>query len=52
MEKTTDGKGIVILNSISELKDFLKENEGKIVSVQIELVKEPSPPETGGDGNG
>lgn len=33
---------IVILNSMEELSQFLKDNSGKIVNVTVETVKEKS----------
>ena len=52
MEKTTDENDIITLYSIRELAEFLKENEGSIISVQIELDEDGSPHKQGGDGSG
>ena len=52
MDKTADENGIIILHSITELAEFLKENEGSIVSVQIELDETAVPLKHGGDGSG
>ena len=52
MEKPTDEKNTIMLHSISELAEFLKENEGSIISVQIELDEDGSPHKQGGDGGG
>ena len=52
MEKNTDEKDIITLHSISELAEFLKENEGSIISVQIEPDERAEPQKQGGDGIG
>ena len=52
MEKTTDEKNIIILHSISELAEFLEENEGSVISVQIEPEATATPLEKRGDGSG
>ena len=52
MEKNTDEKDIIILHSISELAEFLKENKGSIISVQIEPDEGAKPQKQGGDGIG
>lgn len=52
MEKTTDEKNIIILHSISELAEFLEENEGSVISVQIELETTAASHEKRGDGSG
>ena len=38
IENTEETDAVVNLNSTSELAAFLKENDGKIVSVRIEFV--------------
>ena len=52
MEKITDEKDIITLHSISELAEFLKKNEGSIISVQIEPNEGVKPQKQGGDGIG
>ena len=52
MEKITYEKDIITLHSISELAEFLKENEGSIISVQIEPDEGTEPRKQGGDGIG
>ena len=52
MEKIKDEKDIITLHSITELAEFLKENEGSIISVQIEPDKGTEPQKQGGDGIG
>ena len=52
MDKTTEEKDIVTLDSSRKLKEVLAENPLAIVSVQIEFNRKPDPPEQGGDGNG
>ena len=50
MEKTTDENDIITLHSIRELAEFLRENAGSIVSVQIEPDEDKTPHKQGGDG--
>ena len=52
MDKTTDEKSIITLYSIEELVYFLKQNEGSVISVQIELDEAAVPLKQGGDGSG
>ena len=52
MDKRKNEKDIPILYSISELAEFLKENEGCIISVQIELDEGAVPHKQGGDSDG
>ena len=51
MEKTTDEKNVIILHSISELAEFLEENEGSVISVQIEPETTAASLEKRGDGS-
>ncbi len=52
MEKTIDENDIITLHSIRELADFLEENEGSVISVQVELETAAAPLEKRGDGSG
>ena len=52
MEKTTDENDIITLHSIGELAEFLEENEGSVISVQIETKTTVTPLEKRGDGSG
>ena len=52
MEKITDEKDIITLHSISELAEFLKENDGSIISVQIEPDERTEHLKQGGDSIG
>ena len=51
MGKTTKEENIIMLNSIRELTDFIKENDGKIINVQIEVCRDKKC-EQRGDGSG
>ena len=52
MEKTTDENDIITLHSIRELAEFLEENEGSVISVQIEPETTAASHEKRGDGSG
>lgn len=52
MEKTTDENDIITLHSIRELAEFLEENEGSAISVQIEPEAADTPLKKRGDGSG
>ena len=40
MNDEVETKNNIILNSMEELSQFLKDNPGKIVNVTVELIKE------------